>query len=160
MKILFTFIISLLLTNGYSQTELRKSSLSSAGGSASSGNLYMVYAIGEIGVQESTVGNTLLSEGFVGPDITAILGIEDYGVLKGLKIYPNPVKDQLHIDLPDDMTYEVHIFDITGKEIFTNRIENNHQAQYNVSNFKTGIYLLVIIDRKNKQSATVKLQKL
>ena len=160
MKHLLTIIAFMSLCLGFSQTTLRKSSLSTGGGSASSGNLYMIYAIGEIGVQESTVTNTLLSEGFVGPDLTAILGIEDYGVLQGLKLYPNPVKDQLHIDLPDDMTYEVHIFDLTGKEVFTNRIENNHQAQYNVSNLKTGLYLLVVIDRKNKQSATVKLQKL
>ncbi len=160
MRVLFTFIIALLVTTGYSQTELRKSSLSTGGGSASGANLYMVYAIGEIGVQESTSNNILLSEGFVGPDITTTLGIEDYGVLTGLKVYPNPVKEILQINLPQTGIYEVHIFDLTGKEIFNRNIEDNNEAQYNVANFKTGVYLLVIADRENKLAATVKLQKL
>ena len=160
MRVLFTFFLTLLITTGFSQTELRKSSLSTGGGSASNGNLYMVYAIGEIGVQESTVGNTHLSEGFVGPDLTALVGIEDYGVLNGLKIYPNPVKDMLQINLPQTGTYEVHIFDLTGKEIFYRNIEDSNEAQYNIANFKTGVYLLVIADRENKLAATVKLQKL
>ncbi len=160
MRVLFTFFLTLLVTTGFSQTELRKSSLSTGGGSASSGNLYMVYAIGEIGVQESTSGNILLSEGFVGPDLTALVGIEDYGVLNGLKIYPNPVKDMLQINLLQTGTYEVHIFDLTGKEILNRNIEDSNEAQYNIANFKTGVYLLVIADRENKLAATVKLQKL
>ena len=150
----------MLVTTGFSQTELRKSSLSTGGGSASSGNLYMVYAIGEIGVQESTSGNILLSEGFVGPDIIETVGIEDYGTLTGLKIYPNPVKDNLQIHLPQTGDYEVFIFDLTGKEIFNRNIEDNDEAQYNIANFKTGVYLLIIADRTNKLAATVKLQKL
>ncbi len=160
MKFLTTFILSLLVTYGFSQTALRKSSLSTGGGSSSSGNLYMVYAIGEIGVQESTSGNILLSEGFVGPDIVSTVGIEDYGVLNGLRIYPNPVKDNLQIHLPQTGNYEVYIFDLTGKEIFNRNIEDSDEAQYNIADFKTGVYLLIIADRTNKLAATVKLQKL
>lgn len=53
MKHILTFIAFLTLTLGFSHTALQKSSLSTGGGSASSGNLYMVYAIGEVAVQEN-----------------------------------------------------------------------------------------------------------
>ncbi len=160
MKYILTFIAFLTLSLGFSQTTLRKSSLSAGGGSATQGAMYMVYALGEIGVQEHTTGTVHLSEGFVGPDITAIVGIEDYGVLEGLKVFPNPVRDNLQISLPDIKNYEVHIFDLTGQEIFNRNIDNDDRASYNISNFKAGVYLLVIVDRQDKLSATVKLQKL
>jgi hypothetical protein len=160
MKNIFTFIALFIIGASFGQVALRKSSLSSGGGSATTGNLYMVYALGEIGVQEADAGNIHLSEGFVGPDITAIVGIEDYGILEGITVFPNPVKEHLNITLPQDNSYEIHLFDLTGKEVLTKNIENNNSAQYNLSRLKTGLYLLVIIDRENQLSATVKLQKL
>ena len=160
MKQILTFIAFFIIGTSFGQVALRKSSLSAGGGSATAGNLYMVYALGEIGVQEADAGNTHLSEGFVGPDITAIVGIEDYGVLEGITVFPNPVKERLNITLPQDNNYEIHLFDLTGKEILTRNIENNNSAQYNLSRLKTGMYLLVIVDRQNKLSATIKLQKL
>ena len=160
MKNIFTLIALFILSTSFGQVALRKSSLSAGGGSATAGNLYMVYALGELGVQEADAGSVHLSEGFVGPDITAIVGIEDYGVLEGLKVFPNPVRDNLQISLPDIKTYEVHIFDLTGQEIFNRNIDNDDRASYNISNFKSGVYLLVIVDRSDKLSATVKLQKL
>ncbi len=160
MKYLFTLLTLLTVSLGFSQVEFRKSSLSSGGGSASSGNLYMVYAIGEIGVQETTQGNLHLSEGFVGPDIASIVGIEDYGVLEGLKIYPNPVRNNLSIQLPDYGNYEIYLFDMTGKQLWQNNIEDENQASYNMSNYKTGVYILTIVDRQNKKAKTIKIQKL
>jgi len=160
MKNIFTFIALFILSSSFGQETLRKSSLSAGGGSGTSGNMYMVYALGEIGVQEATSGNIHLSEGFVGPDITQIVGIEDYGVLENVRVFPNPVKDILQIALPENRNYEVHLFDLTGKEILNNYIENTDKAQYNISQYKTGMYLLVIIDRAHKRSVTFKLQKL
>ena len=160
MKNIFTLIALFVLSTSFGQVALRKSSLSAGGGSATSGSLYMVYALGEIGVQEADAGNIHLSEGFIGPDITALVGIEDYGVLENLRIYPNPVKTQLNMELPETTDYEVHIFDLTGKEIFTRNIEDDSTAQYNLTNFKTGVYLLVVVDRQNKLSKTIKLQKM
>ncbi len=160
MKYLLTFIAFLTLSLGYSQTELRKSSLSTGGGSASNGTTYMVYAIGEIGVQESTVGNTHLSEGFVGPDITTLVGIENYGVLENVSIFPNPVKDRLQIELPETNDYQVYLFDMTGKQIFEKNITDDNQATYHLGNLQAGVYILTVVDRIHKKSKTIKLQKL
>jgi len=159
MKNTFSLLLMLFITVGYSQLELRKSSLSSGGGSASSGNLYAVYALGEIGVKEVDAGNIHLSEGFVGPDIASIVGIEDYGQLDGLQIYPNPVKDQLNIHLAISGDYEVYLFDMTGKQLWQYMIEDDNQSVYQMNNYQPGVYLLTVVDRKNKKAVTLKLQK-
>ncbi len=160
MKKLLLILILLTISTGFSQVAIRKSSLSSGGGSASSGNLYMVYAIGEIGVQEADAGSLHLSEGFVGPDITQLVGIENYSALEGLNIFPNPVRTNVNIELPETGNYEIYIYDLTGKQLLQNNVEDEYQVQINMSNYKTGIYLMAIVDRANKKAKTVKLQKL
>ena len=159
MKYLLTIVAVLMFQLSFSQVELKKTSLSSGGGVASSGSLYMVYAIGEVGVQEADAGNIHLSEGFVGPDMTYLLGVEDYGQLEGLQIYPNPVKDKLNIQLPETGNYEVYLFDLTGKQLWQNNIENNSYFSYQMRDYKPGIYLLTVVDRENKKSLTFKVQK-
>jgi len=159
MKYIYSILALLVFSVNYGQLSFEKSSLSSGGGSATAGTLYMVYTIGEIGVQESTVNTTTLSEGFIGPDVSSLVGIKDYAQLEGLNIYPNPVQNYLNIDLPDNGDYEVHLFDMTGKEVLNRMIENDYQTSYNLSNLKTGIYLLSVIDRENQKAKTIKLQK-
>jgi hypothetical protein len=160
MRKLLIILTLLTVTAGFSQVAIRKSSVSTGGGSASGGNLYMVYAIGEIGVQEADAGNLHLSEGFVGPDITQIVGIENYGTLEGLNIFPNPVKTNVNIELPETGNYEIYIYDLTGKQLLQNKVEDDYQVQINMSNYKTGVYIMAIVDRTGKKAKTVKLQKL
>ncbi len=159
MKKLLLFIAISSITFSYSQTELRKSSLSTGGGSASVGTTQVIFTVGEVAVQENTQGATHLSEGFIGPDVAQLVGIQDYGTLQGVQVFPNPVKDNVQINLPEDNTYEIRLFDLNGKELWTKQIENTDQAQYNLSRLQTGMYLLIVIDRKNKLSYIIKLQK-
>ncbi len=144
---------------GYGQTTLRKSSLSAGGGSATSGNTYMVYSLGEIGVQESTVGNAHLSEGFVGPDLIFLLGIEDYSQLQGVKVFPNPISDFINIEFPETGDYEIYIFDITGKQVMQRMLHNNI-AHYSIKHLPAGYYLLSLIKRKASKAITFKILKL
>ncbi len=44
---------------------VEKFSIDSGGASASAGNIQVVYTIGEVAVQESSVGRVILSEGFL-----------------------------------------------------------------------------------------------
>lgn len=159
MKKLLLFIAISSITLGYSQTELRKSSLSTGGGSASVGTTQVIYTIGEVAVQENTQGTTHLSEGFIGPDVAQLVGIQDYGILQGVQVFPNPVKDKVQINLPENNTYEIRLFDLNGKELWTKQIEDVNQAQYNLSRLQTGMYLLIVIDRQHKLSRIIKLQK-
>ena len=155
------FLIPLLLTSLIpvnSQTAIKKSSLSTDGGSAVNGNFTVTYTVGELAVREVKQGNTSLSEGFITPDISVALKAEDYGELRGVSIFPNPVKDILHISWPFKNKYEIHLFDITGKEVFE-RTDNTSNSTLNLSGYPKGIYLLGIVDRENKKIRTFKVQK-
>jgi len=160
MKYILTLIALMTLNFGFSQLAIEKSSLSTAGGIVTSGTLKMAYTVGEVAVQEVDEGTLHLSEGFIGVDTKEALGIKDYAELEGLNIYPNPVKENLNIHLPDYGNYEIHIFDLTGKRIFEKNIEDENTASFNIGQFKTGVYLLSIIDRENKKASVIKIQKL
>jgi len=160
MKKLITLLTVLTISFSFGQTTIKKSSISSGGGIVTQGNTTVLYTVGEVVVQEQTVGNTHLSEGFIGPDMAALLGIEDYTQLDGVKAYPNPVQNNLNINLSDYNNYEIHLFDLNGKELLTVNIEDDIETQLNLSQFRTGMYIMTIIDKENKKASTIKIQKL
>ncbi len=158
MKNLLTIIALLTISFGFGQTAIKKSSISTGGGTASVGNTTIIYTLGELAIQENTVGAVHLSEGFIGPDLMA-LGVEDYGQLQGVNIYPNPVQTDLNISLPEHNNYELYLYDLNGKQLINITIENENQSVLDLSLQKTGMYLLIIVDRNNKKTTTIKVQK-
>ena len=159
MKKLFTLILLLLTGFTYGQTQIVKSSISSGGGSAASGNTKLVYAIGEVAIQEQTQGNNHVSEGFVGPDIATLLGVTEYNVLQGISIYPNPVQDQLNIRFEISGSYEIYLYDLNGKQLLNQQITEENQAVYDLSGYAIATYLLFVIDRENHLSKQIKIIK-
>ena len=159
MKKTLLIVMLLFAYSAIAQVTVKKSSISTSGGSMTAGNKQVIFTVGEVNTQETDVGNTHLSEGFIGPDVAQLVGIQDYGTLQGVQVFPNPVKDMVQISLHESNTYEIRLFDLNGKELLTTQIKDTDQAQYNLSRLQTGVYLLIIIDRKNKLSRIVKLQK-
>jgi hypothetical protein len=67
-----------------------------------------------------------------------------------LSIFPNPVHDDLHINLKsksEDIFYS--IYDVTGKIINEHRLISSDGKKINVSFLSPGFYLLRITDEKN-----------
>ncbi|NPA46625.1 MAG: T9SS type A sorting domain-containing protein [Chlorobi bacterium] len=149
--LVFPFLLS-------AQTEIRKSSLAPVGGTVSSGNLAMIHAGGELANRETGSGTLHLSEGFIGPDLAAIMDVEDYTRLEGVRIYPNPVRDFLRIGLPDDGAYEIHLYALNGKEIYRTQT-NGNAYKMDMRRLEPGMYLLVVIDRENHSYTSYKIQK-
>ena len=158
MKYLLSIISIFAFTLSYAQVEVKKSSLSTGGGSSSIGSTRLVFAIGEIAMRENTQSNIHLSEGFVGPDIAQFLGVEDYASLEGVQAFPIPVKNILTVNLPNqNRNYTIYLFDLQGKILLSKSVDSNFQL--NMSIFPTGVYLLSIIDHKQKLKSIVKIQK-
>jgi len=143
---------------GFSQTNIKKSSISTCGGSATVGTTQVIYSIGEVAVQEHTQGTTHLSEGFIGPDMAEALGITDYGTLSGISVYPNPVTDRFNISLPQSGSYEFYLYNLQGKQIFFRQV-NDTQQNFDISRLTAAGYLLIVIDRENKLKKTFKIIK-
>lgn len=70
-----------------------------------------------------------------------------------LTVFPNPVKDVLHIDAKDNKEYYYQIYNISGQLVKEGKFENN---QTNVSSLTTGVYLI----RINNSETIVKIIKL
>ncbi len=140
------------------QIELKKTSLAPFGGSSESGNLSIVHIAGEIANKENNQGNYHLSEGFIGPDLTRLLGLNDYEILSGIKVFPVPVSNVLNVQLGQSGTYEIYLFDLTGKQLSQTQT-NEKQITLEMSHLPAANYILMVIDRKNKTYKYIKIQK-
>ncbi len=74
---------------------------------------------------------------------------------ESFKIYPNPVKDILSIQINNSIETQIEIFDVLGKKVYSNYIYNS--SDINLNQIKKGIYILRIT-QENK-SITKKLIK-
>ena len=161
MKTILIIIGFVIAGSCFAQTEIKKSSISTGGGSATTENTTIIYSVGEVAVQETGQGSIQLSEGFIDLDMAVknTLRLNEYGRLHNTKVYPNPAKDILTVDLSHDNNIELYLYNITGEMVLKMRV-NSNPVQINVSGLKSGIYLLSIIDRKNHKFKNIKIQKL
>ena len=60
--------------------------------------------------------------------------------LQNLNIYPNPVQNELFIELENGQITEINILDLTGKAVYS--MSNTNAKSINVSALKQGIYIL------------------
>ena len=80
---------------------------------------------------------------------TSTLAVNDVNKAKDFAVYPNPVKDVLHLQLDSsikDFTFEVT--DLNGRKILS--IKN--QKDVNVSSLKSGVYIGTLISEMGKDS--------
>ncbi len=78
---------------------------------------------------------------------TCELKIPDF-LAEGVKLYPNPVIDILHLDYLNNLGItEISIYDISGKLLLKNSTDFN---QINVSQLNTGIYILKMKTAKGR----------
>jgi hypothetical protein len=66
-------------------------------------------------------------------DIDISINAED------VKIYPNPTRDILNIEMPNSLNYNLIIRDVTGRIVHQETI--NGSSQISVINFENGLYL-------------------
>ncbi|HLT53058.1 MAG TPA: hypothetical protein VKZ97_04185, partial [Flavobacteriaceae bacterium] len=93
--ILLSFVIVGLCAKA--QT-IEKFSIDNGGASVTNGNTQILYTIGEVNVQETVMGNILLSEGFINPAGNGETLSTNHGVLsENIKVFPNPASETLNI---------------------------------------------------------------
>ena len=65
--------------------------------------------------------------------------------LSGIKIFPNPATNMLHVELPNDITepIDIQLANISGQVVYEQRVEGA-QLTIDVSDYKSGVYLLVV----------------
>ncbi|RYM33999.1 T9SS type A sorting domain-containing protein [Brumimicrobium glaciale] len=159
MKKLVTIITSFVVTVGFSQTTIIKSSLDSGGASVINGTKTVIYTLGEVAVQETTIGNIHISEGFLGPNIIGTSDLDNYSPLEGLNIYPNPTTNFVNIDFKKSDIYEISLYNINGKQVFTIKTDQTNTQRLNLENYNNGTYLLVVKNNNEQSFKTFRIIK-
>jgi hypothetical protein len=76
------------------------------------------------------------------------------------KVYPNPVKDVLYIDIDrqalDNPACKIHIYSLTGSKALQTAT-NGNEVKINVSVLQNGIYFLHLYDISNSKQETRKI---
>ncbi len=100
---------------------------------------------------------SLLFDGYGGGVVNAsqmyseetVSSVNDLAAKNGLKVYPNPVVDQLNIEMPEISGNEVGvtIFSSNGQVVYTNDsylVNSLSTSSIDVSNLETGMYIINI----------------
>ncbi len=158
MKNILIIFTLLLTASGYSQTAVKKSSIDSGGATATSGNIDVIYTIGEVAIQENTQGSTHVSEGFIGPDLRQSLGITDEVLFNDFNVFPNPSADVIHIYFANTSDYTMQVSDMNGKILL---VKNTKQVNntLDISRLARGMYLLLLKDTANHTYNVLKIEK-
>lgn len=147
MKTKLILSITLLITFfSYSQS-LYKSSIDSGGASVSVGNLQVLFTLGEVAVQETTVDNTSVSEGFIDTIISGTLSINENFWNDNIVVYPNPTSSNINIS-SKAIIDGVEIYDAQGKKV----LSANFQKQIDISNLNSGLYLIKLYSGESQMS--------
>ncbi|WP_169630215.1 S8 family serine peptidase [Flavobacterium humi] len=92
--------------------------------------------------------------------VTASLGVGE-NEIAGLKIYPNPTKGILNIDLGDTLEESVttlSFHDIQGRQIFTKKI-NATTGEVNIDYLQNGVYMLTVENGNKKATKKIVLNR-
>ena len=141
MKINVTILAILVFSFVSNAQSIASFSIDSGGLIITNSNIKVIYTIGEVNVQESTIGNISLSEGFINSDIvSSTLGVDDESFLEDeINIFPNPASEVINIS--STLTIEkVQLFDVLGKKILTTK----ETAQIQIGHLTAGVYLLKV----------------
>ena len=78
-------------------------------------------------------------------DVGSTVFVEN-SVFAGLKVYPNPVSDNIHVILPENNdNVEIQLFNILGKPVLTKKISNNTRSlSFSVNKLQPGLYFMNI----------------
>ncbi len=82
------------------------------------------------------------------------LGVEEKNILfEDLLLFPNPMDKTLTVSGVKEK-FDVHVFDVQGKEIFT-LMNQREGASIPVANFESGLYLVVIQTPSDKKTCKI-----
>ena len=100
----------------------------------------------------------------VAKDTVAVTVVSSLRYTGAIKVYPNPVADELTIDALNDITGKVlvTVYDITGKQVQENTFDKQasvFRQQMNVAALAKGTYVLRVLFLKQEIAYTFKLAK-
>ena len=123
--------------------------ISSSGNSYNNGGVNMDYTLGEIVVETQTNSTTILTQGFHQGVLNVNTSVVNIDIKT--KVYPNPTTNFIIIELEKNVNAELLVYDINGKLVIKDKLNDERQKQLDFSFLKQGNYILYI-NISDKQS--------
>ncbi len=95
-------------------------------------------------------GSLMMRPVFVSDKDALSVSIEEKKEHVSFKVYPNPANDMVQIDVDEPFQGTVRIFDLQGKNIYTNRLVMGEPIS--ISNLSNGLYLVQLESEDGVQS--------
>ena len=121
---------------------LSPSVVSSSGASYSNGGVIMDFTLGEIVIETFSNNANILTQGFHQGIIKIVLSVSDIDIKT--KIYPNPTTNFIIIELEKNVNAELLVYDINGKIVIKDKLNEEQKKQLDFSFLNQGNYLLHI----------------
>lgn len=83
--------------------------------------------------------------------------LEQNKIIEEIKVFPNPAIDYIQISTGAAIIKKIVITNIFGKEVKVFQHYNN--AQHDISELKPGLYIIRMLDEKNKIMRSLKFNK-
>lgn len=134
----------------FCQIEIQNSVLAACGNTMSNSTLVVEFTFGETFTQSFT-NTQLITQGFQQPyrkkiviqPINPINNLEvDNLDFKNIKLYPNPFSNVIQIENTSSESFQVEIFDLTGRLVFSQVITNLIQT-INLEHLSSGPYQII-----------------
>lgn len=85
-------------------------------------------------------------------DINVVLSINGFEKTQ-FSLYPNPASNFVHLEVPSGESFEVSIYNVTGKKVFATKI--NRTTRLDVNSLNAGVYMVNF--KQGNQNTTRKL---
>lgn len=160
---IFILLIVILGLNIYAQ-EISHKVMVSASSVASSGGYFVSQTIGESVTKLISNEGYVFTQGFQQPSAIKITQEEHTG--SGVKVYPNPVRNTLNLELfgEKSLDYRVTIFGLNGtiyfKKDYPCRGNFYYKVPIDVSNYQRGIYFVKVLTQNGMISRLFKIEKM
>ncbi|WP_167608036.1 endo-1,4-beta-xylanase [Maribellus sediminis] len=102
------------------------------------------YFPGNLSSTDGSKADAFGPEAIANPDNAVGISFMDDRIVK---VYPNPASDILNIEY-DDAPYQISLFNSVGVQVYSG-VSNTESFNFNVNQYKKGLYLLRIVDSEN-----------
>lgn len=86
---------------------------------------------------------------------TSTLSVEEVETVKSFTLFPNPFVEELQIASKEQSITQVQLYDITGKLIQEEKVNNQNSFTLKTNSLPIGTYLVIIFTDKGKESYKV-----
>ena len=156
MKYIYLLMLLIVSVTSNAQT-IEREVVSSNGNFYSNSAGQLSTTLGEPVISTVNNGTNELTQGFQQTKIT-VTGIEDYQTEFNMNVYPNPVSEQVTIEIKEiKEAISFSIYTTEGKLIMTSKL-TELQTKLNIEGFAKGNYFLNITEQ-NKIIKTYKIIK-